>query len=28
VIAGLVIAWREHRLTRPDERDVVRAEGT
>jgi len=28
VIAGLVIAWREHRLTRPDERDVARAEGT
>ena len=27
VIAGLVIAWREHRLTRPDERDVARAEG-
>ena len=28
VAAGLVIAWREHRLSRPDERDVVRAEGT
>jgi drug/metabolite transporter (DMT)-like permease len=28
VIAGLVIAWREHRFTRPDERDVARAEGT
>jgi drug/metabolite transporter (DMT)-like permease len=28
VIAGLIIAWREHRLTRPDERDVARAEGT
>lgn len=28
VIAGLVIAWREHRLTRPNERDVARAEGT
>lgn len=28
VIAGLVIAWREHRLTRPDERDVARVEGT
>jgi drug/metabolite transporter (DMT)-like permease len=28
VAAGLVIAWREHRLTRPDERDVARAEGT
>jgi drug/metabolite transporter (DMT)-like permease len=28
VIAGLVIAWREHRLTRPDERDMARAEGT
>jgi drug/metabolite transporter (DMT)-like permease len=28
VIAGLVIAWRERRLTRPDERDVARAEGT
>jgi drug/metabolite transporter (DMT)-like permease len=28
VIAGLVIAWREHRLTRPTERDVARAEGT
>jgi len=28
VVAGLVIAWREHRLTRPDERDVARAEGT
>ena len=28
VIAGLVIAWREHRLTRPDERDIARAEGT
>jgi len=28
VIAGLVIAWREHRLTRPTERDIARAEGT
>lgn len=28
VAAGLVIAWREHRLTRPDDRDVARAEGT
>jgi drug/metabolite transporter (DMT)-like permease len=28
VLAGLIIAWREHRLTRPDERDVARAEGT
>jgi drug/metabolite transporter (DMT)-like permease len=28
VVAGLVIAWREHRLTRPNERDVARAEGT
>jgi drug/metabolite transporter (DMT)-like permease len=28
VAAGLVIAWREHRLTRPDERDMARAEGT
>jgi drug/metabolite transporter (DMT)-like permease len=28
VAAGLIIAWREHRLTRPDERDVARAEGT
>jgi drug/metabolite transporter (DMT)-like permease len=28
VIAGLVIAWREHRFTRPDERDIARAEGT
>lgn len=28
IAAGLVIAWREHRLTRPDERDVARAEGT
>ena len=26
--AGLVIAWREHRLRRPTERDVARAEGT
>lgn len=26
--AGVVIAWREHRLTRPDERDMARAEGT
>lgn len=28
IAAGLIIAWREHRLTRPDERDVARAEGT
>ena len=28
VIAGLVIAWREHRLARPGLRDVARAEGT
>jgi len=28
VTAGLIIAWREHRLTRPDERDIARAEGT
>jgi len=28
VAAGLVIAWREHRLTRPTDRDVARAEGT
>ncbi len=28
VAAGLIIAWREHRLTRPDERDIARAEGT
>jgi drug/metabolite transporter (DMT)-like permease len=28
VIAGLVIAWREHRLSRPTLRDVARAEGT
>jgi drug/metabolite transporter (DMT)-like permease len=28
VAAGLVIAWREHRLARPTERAVVRAEGT
>ncbi len=28
VAAGLIIAWREHRLTRPDERDMARAEGT
>ncbi len=28
IAAGLVIAWREHRLSRPDERDVARAEGT
>ena len=26
--AGLVIAWREHRLTRPTLRDMARAEGT
>ncbi|MGZ3259568.1 MAG: EamA/RhaT family transporter, partial [Croceibacterium sp.] len=26
--AGLVIAWREHRLSRPTLRDVARAEGT
>jgi len=28
VFAGLIIAWREHHLTRPDERDMARAEGT
>lgn len=28
IAAGLIIAWREHRLTRPDERDIARAEGT
>lgn len=28
VAAGLIIAWREHRLSRPDDRDVARAEGT
>jgi drug/metabolite transporter (DMT)-like permease len=28
VLAGVVIAWREHRLSRPTERDVARAEGT
>lgn len=28
VAAGLIIAWREHRLSRPDERDIARAEGT
>ena len=28
IAAGLVIAWREHRLTRPTERDLARAEGT
>ena len=28
VTAGLVIAWREHRLSRPTLRDVARAEGT
>ena len=28
IAAGLVIAWREHRLSRPDERDIARAEGT
>ncbi len=28
VAAGLVIAWREHRLMRPTERDIARAEGT
>ena len=27
VIAGLIIAWRERRFTRPDERDIARAEG-
>ena len=26
--AGLLIAWREHRLFRPTERDMARAEGT
>jgi drug/metabolite transporter (DMT)-like permease len=28
VAAGLVIAWREHRLLRPTNRDVARVEGT
>jgi len=28
VIAGLVIAWREHRLLRPNNRDLARVEGT
>jgi drug/metabolite transporter (DMT)-like permease len=28
IAAGLVIAWREHRLSRPTLRDVSRAEGT
>jgi drug/metabolite transporter (DMT)-like permease len=28
VCAGIVIAWREHRLSRPNERDLARAEGT
>jgi drug/metabolite transporter (DMT)-like permease len=28
IAAGLVIAWREHRLSRPSLRDVARAEGT
>jgi drug/metabolite transporter (DMT)-like permease len=28
IAAGLLIAWREHRLARPDERDIARAEGT
>lgn len=28
VLAGVVIAWREHRLSRPAERDLARAEGT
>jgi drug/metabolite transporter (DMT)-like permease len=28
IAAGLVIAWREHRLARPSLRDVSRAEGT
>ena len=28
IAAGLVIAWREHRLSRPTLRDVARAEGT
>lgn len=28
VAAGLIIAWREHRLTRPTNRDIARAEGT
>lgn len=28
ITAGLVIAWREHRLSRPTLRDVARAEGT
>ena len=28
IAAGLIIAWREHRLSRPTLRDVARAEGT
>ena len=28
IVAGIVIAWREHRLSRPTLRDVARAEGT
>ena len=28
IAAGLVIAWREHRLSGPTLRDVARAEGT
>lgn len=28
IAAGIVIAWREHRLSRPTLRDVARAEGT
>jgi drug/metabolite transporter (DMT)-like permease len=28
IVAGLVIAWREHRLARPTLRDLSRAEGT
>ncbi len=28
IAAGLVIAWREHRLSRPTLRDIARAEGT
>lgn len=28
VAAGLVIAWREHRLLQPNERDIARVEGT
>jgi drug/metabolite transporter (DMT)-like permease len=28
IAAGLVIAWREHRLSRPTLRDLARAEGT